>query len=62
MGKAILIRRVAQLITLRGSSAAPLVKEGMSELGIRVNHIDTVIKNGRVVVKGGRLVEKLSLS
>ncbi|PLS07168.1 imidazolonepropionase [Neobacillus cucumis] len=27
-----------------------------------MNHIDTVIKNGRVVVKGGRLVEKLSLS
>jgi imidazolonepropionase len=27
-----------------------------------VNHTDTVVKNGRVVVKGGQLVEKLSLS
>lgn len=27
-----------------------------------VNHTDTVVKNGQVVVKGGQLVEKLSLS
>ncbi|MCL6573357.1 MAG: imidazolonepropionase, partial [Bacillus sp. (in: Bacteria)] len=27
-----------------------------------VNHTDTVVKNGRVVVKGGQLVEELSLS
>ncbi|NHM33072.1 imidazolonepropionase [Neobacillus terrae] len=27
-----------------------------------VNHVDTVVKNGRLVVKGGNLIEKLSLS
>ncbi|MCH6266780.1 imidazolonepropionase [Neobacillus citreus] len=27
-----------------------------------VNHTDTVVKNGRVVVKGGQLIEELSLS
>lgn len=27
-----------------------------------VNHVDTVVKNGRVVVKGGNLIEELSLS
>jgi len=45
MGKAIFIRNAAQLITLKGSSTAPLVKEGMSELGI--------IKNGSVWVEDG---------
>ncbi|TWE08274.1 imidazolonepropionase [Neobacillus bataviensis] len=45
MGKAVFIRNAAQLITLKGSSTAPLVKEGMSELGI--------IKNGSVWVEDG---------
>ncbi|MEH7546631.1 MULTISPECIES: imidazolonepropionase [Bacillaceae] len=45
MGKAIFIRNAAQLITLKGSSTAPLVKEGMSELGI--------IENSSVWVEDG---------
>lgn len=45
MGKAIFIRNAAQLVTLRGSSAALLVKERMSELGI--------IENGSVWIEDG---------
>ncbi|MEH7417609.1 imidazolonepropionase [Neobacillus drentensis] len=47
MGKAIFIRKAAQLVTLRGSSGAPLVKEGMSELGI--------IENGSVWIENGMI-------
>ena len=37
MGKAVFIRNAAQLVTLKDSSQAPLVKEAMSELGIMEN-------------------------
>ena len=45
MGKAIFIRNAAQLVTLRGSSNAPLVKEAMSTLGI--------IENGSLWIEDG---------
>jgi len=37
LGKAVFIRNAAQLVTLKDSSQAPLVKEAMSELGIMEN-------------------------
>lgn len=45
MSKAVFIRNAAQLVTLQGSSHAPLVKEAMSELGI--------IENGSVWLEDG---------
>nr|WP_263327468.1 imidazolonepropionase [Neobacillus sp. Marseille-Q6967] len=45
MSKVIFIRNAAQLVTLQGSSDAPLVKEKMSELGI--------IENGSVWIEDG---------
>src|SRR3954453_19411709 len=41
----IFIRNASQLVTLQGSSSAPLVKGAMSELGI--------IENGSVWIEGG---------
>ncbi|MGX6445007.1 imidazolonepropionase [Neobacillus sp. K501] len=48
MSKAVFIRNAAQLVTLQGSSHAPLVKEAMSELGI--------IENGSVWIEDGVIV------
>jgi imidazolonepropionase len=45
MSKSIFIRNASQLVTLQGSSNAPLVKEAMSELGI--------IENGSVWLEDG---------
>lgn len=45
MSKPIFIRNASQLVTLMGSSDAPLVKGGMSELGI--------IENGSVWIENG---------
>ncbi|WP_413300205.1 imidazolonepropionase [Bacillus sp. 1P10SD] len=45
MRKAVFIRNASQLVTLQGSSKAPLVKEAMSELGI--------IENGSVWIEEG---------
>ncbi|MEH7436592.1 imidazolonepropionase [Neobacillus drentensis] len=45
MSKAVFIRNASQLVTLQGSSKAPLVKEAMSELGI--------IENGSVWIEDG---------
>ncbi len=45
MSKALFIRNASQLVTLQGSSDAPLVKEAMSELGI--------IENGSVWIENG---------
>jgi imidazolonepropionase len=45
MRKSIFIRNASQLVTLQGSSNAPLVKEAMSELGI--------IENGSVWLEDG---------
>ncbi|MCL6572144.1 MAG: imidazolonepropionase, partial [Bacillus sp. (in: Bacteria)] len=45
MSKPVFIRNASQLITLQGSSNAPLVKEAMSELGI--------IENGSVWIEEG---------
>lgn len=45
MSKVIFIRNANQLVTLQGSSQAPLVKEAMSELGI--------IENGSVWIEDG---------
>ena len=45
MSKPIFIRNASQLVTLQGSSHAPLVKEAMSELGI--------IENGSVWIENG---------
>ncbi|WP_236687302.1 imidazolonepropionase, partial [Geobacillus sp. ZGt-1] len=42
------VRRARQLVTLAGSSAAPLVKEKMSDLGI--------IENGSVWIENGTIV------
>ncbi|MED4871589.1 imidazolonepropionase, partial [Geobacillus stearothermophilus] len=42
------VRRARQLVTLAGSSAAPLVKEKMSDLGI--------IENGSVWIEHGTIV------
>jgi imidazolonepropionase len=48
MGKPIFIRNASQLVTLQGSSNAPLVKEAMSELGI--------IENGSVWIENGVII------
>jgi imidazolonepropionase len=45
MSKPIFIRNASQLVTLQGSSQAPLVKEAMSELGL--------IENGSVWIENG---------
>ncbi|WP_040209328.1 imidazolonepropionase [Neobacillus jeddahensis] len=45
MNKAIFIRNASQLVTLKGSSHAPLVKEAMSELGI--------IEDGSIWIEDG---------
>jgi len=45
MNKPLFIRNASQIVTLQGSSQAPLVKEGMSELG--------VIENGSVWIENG---------
>ena len=45
LSKAVFIRNASQLVTLQGSSSAPLVKEAMSELGI--------IENGSVWIEDG---------
>ena len=45
MSEPIFIRNASQLVTLQGSSDAPLVKEAMSELGI--------IENGSVWIEDG---------
>ncbi|CRK80883.1 imidazolonepropionase [Neobacillus massiliamazoniensis] len=45
MSKSIFIRNASQLVTLQGSSNAPLVKEAMSELGI--------IENGSIWLEDG---------
>jgi imidazolonepropionase len=48
MSKPIFIRNASQLVTLQGSSQAPLVKEAMSELGI--------IENGSVWIENGVII------
>jgi imidazolonepropionase len=45
LGKPIFIRNASQIVTLQGSSQAPLVKEAMSELGM--------IENGSVWIENG---------
>jgi imidazolonepropionase len=45
MSKPIFVRNASQLITLQGSSNAPLVKEAMSELGI--------VENGSIWIENG---------
>jgi imidazolonepropionase len=49
MSKAVFIRNASQLVTLKGTSVSPLVKEEMSELGI--------IENGSVWIEAGVIHE-----
>lgn len=49
MSKAVFIRNASQLVTLKGTSASPLVKEAMSELGI--------IENGSIWIDAGVIQE-----
>jgi imidazolonepropionase len=49
MSKAVFIRNASQLVTLKGTSVSPLVKEAMSELGI--------IENGSVWIEAGEIQE-----
>ncbi|MEH7106593.1 imidazolonepropionase [Bacillus sp. JJ1764] len=59
MGKAIFIRHASQLVTLQGSSDAPRVKDGMSELGI-IEDGSIWIENGLIQAVGtdSELLEK----
>ncbi|MFJ7726592.1 imidazolonepropionase [Neobacillus sp. NPDC097160] len=61
LSKALFIRNAAQLVTLQGSSHAPLVKEAMSELGI-IENGSVWIEDGviQAVGKDEELVEKFS--
>jgi imidazolonepropionase len=49
MSKAVFIRNASELVTLRGTSVAPLVKEAMSNLGI--------IENGSIWIEAGVIQE-----